>query len=133
MSVLNVTVEKVEQITDVVKQFTFVQDNGEALPKFSGGSHVVVSMDINGRTHRNPYSLMSSPANTDSYQIAVRRQDKSRGGSVFMHDQVKPGTKLTITYPVNLFAINRLGKKHILVAGGIGITPFMSQIADLNR
>ncbi|MAX52455.1 MAG: ferredoxin--NADP(+) reductase [Methylophaga sp.] len=133
MSVLNVTVEKVEQITDVVKRFTFVQDNGEALPKFSGGSHVVVSMDINGRTHRNPYSLMSSPANTDSYQIAVRRQDKSRGGSVFMHDQVKPGTKLTITYPVNLFAINRLGKKHILVAGGIGITPFMSQIADLNR
>ncbi|SFK17479.1 PDR/VanB family oxidoreductase [Methylophaga sulfidovorans] len=133
MSVLNVTVANVEQITDVVKRFTFVQENGEALPKFSGGSHVVVSMNINGRTHRNPYSLMSSPANTESYQIAVRRQDNSRGGSVFMHEQVKPGTKLTITYPVNLFAINRLGKKHILVAGGIGITPFMSQIADLNR
>ncbi|MCX4187072.1 PDR/VanB family oxidoreductase [Methylophaga sp. OBS4] len=133
MSILNVKVTDVEQVTEFVKHFTLVQENGEPLPRFSGGSHVVVAMNINGRIHRNPYSLMGSPANTDSYHISVRRQDQSRGGSVFMHDKVKPGSRLQITYPVNLFAISKLGRRHILVAGGIGITPFMSQIADLNR
>ncbi len=133
MSVLNVRVDAIEQVTEVVKHFTLVQENGEALPQFSGGSHVVVSMNINGRVHRNPYSLMGSTANTDKYEIAVRRQEKSRGGSVFMHDKVEVGTELQITYPVNLFSISKLGNKHILIAGGIGITPFMSQITDLNR
>lgn len=133
MSILNVKVADVEQVTDVVKHFTLVQENGEPLPRFSGGSHVVVSMNIKGRIHRNPYSLMGSTANTDSYHIAVRKQENSRGGSVYMHEQVKPGDDLQITYPVNLFSISKLGRRHILVAGGIGITPFMSQIADLNR
>lgn len=133
MSTLNVRVKDVEQVTEVVKHFTLEQENGEPLPRFSGGSHVVVSMDINGRTHRNPYSLMGSTANTDSYHISVRKQENSRGGSVFMHEQVKPGSLLQITYPVNLFAISNIGRRHILIAGGIGITPFMSQISDLNR
>jgi ferredoxin-NADP reductase len=133
MSALKVKVAKVEQVTDVVKHFTLVQENGEPLPYFSGGSHVVVSMDINGRIHRNPYSLMGSPQKTDNYQIAIRKQDVSRGGSVFMHDNVSEGTALEITYPMNLFAINNMGHRHILIAGGIGITPFMSQIDDLKR
>jgi len=133
MSILNVKVTEVEQVTDLVKHFTLVTESGQPLPRFSGGSHVVVSMNINGRIHRNPYSLMGSPENTDSYHISVRRQENSRGGSVFMHDGVKVGSELQITYPVNLFSLSKLGKKHILVAGGIGITPFMSQIADLNR
>src|SRR5690554_4997008 len=105
MSILNVTVADVEQVTDVVKHFTLVEQNGRPLPRFSGGSHVVVSMNINGRIHRNPYSLMGSPENTDSYHISVRRQEQSRGGSVFMHDGVKVGTELQITYPVNLFSL----------------------------
>lgn len=133
MSILNVKVADVEQVTEVVKRFTLVQENGDPLPHFSGGSHVVVSMNIKGRIHRNPYSLMGSTANTDSYHISVRKQENSRGGSVFMHEQVKPGSRLQITYPVNLFAISKMGRRHILIAGGIGITPFMSQISDLNR
>lgn len=133
MSQLNVKVTAVEQITEQVKQFTFEREDGGELPYFSGGSHVVVAMDIDGRVHRNAYSLMGPTSNNNRYTIAVRKQEQSRGGSVFMHEHVKPGTTLQITPPTNLFAINKLAKKHILVAGGIGITPFMSQISDLNR
>lgn len=133
MSTLSVKVADVEQVTDVVKHFTLVPVNGEVLPPFSGGSHIIVAMNINGRTHRNAYSLMGSTANADSYHISVRKQDYSRGGSVFMHEQVSPGTVLEITYPVNLFAINKTARRHVLIAGGIGITPFLSQISDLNR
>lgn len=132
-NLFNVTVVNIEQITSLVNHFTFERDDGQDFPAFSGGSHVVVAMNINGRIHRNPYSLMGSPEATHTYQIAVRRQEKSRGGSTYMHDQVKVGTKLQLTYPVNLFGIEKKARKHVLIAGGIGITPFMSQIVDLMR
>lgn len=133
MSYLDVKVTEVKQITDQVKQFFLEREDGGKLPYFSGGSHVVVAMNIDGRIHRNAYSLMGPTHDNSRYIIAVRKQAQSRGGSVFMHEKVKPGTRLQITPPTNLFALNKLAKKHILVAGGIGITPFMSQISDLNR
>jgi len=132
MSTLNVKVAAIEQVTPLIKHFTFVSEDGALLPAFSGGSHVVVAMEAEGRTYRNAYSLMGSPANTETYHISVRRQENSRGGSVFMHDNVQVGMSMKITQPVNLFALAKLAHKHILIAGGIGITPFMSQIEDLN-
>lgn len=133
MSMIDVKVAAVEQVTPLVKHFTFVKADGSILPPFSGGSHVVISMDIGGRVHRNPYSLMGSPLATDAYHISVRKQEHSRGGSVFMHEHVSVGMPMKITYPVNLFSLAKKAHKHILIGGGIGITPFMSQIADLER
>jgi ferredoxin-NADP reductase len=52
---------------------------------------------------------------------------------VFMHDNVVEGSQLQITMPVNLFSLSKMGRKHILIAGGIGITPFMSQLHDIQR
>ncbi len=133
MSTIPVRVAAVEQVTPAIKHFTLVSEDGQALPIFSGGSHVVVSMDVGGRTVRNAYSLMGSPEDTSAYHIAVRREEKSRGGSAFLHDKVTAGSVLQITTPVNLFALSKPGRKHILIAGGIGITPFMSQLHDIAR
>jgi ferredoxin-NADP reductase len=133
MNTLQVSVSGIEQMTEFVKCFTLQRSDGRPLPYFSGGSHIVVSMTVNGRVHRNAYSLMGATDCVDSYRIAVRKQDHSRGGSVYLHEQVQVGSELEITYPVNLFAIHKKGRKHLLIAGGIGITPFMSQISDLNR
>ncbi len=133
MSTINVKVANIMQVTPLIKHFTFVKEDGSEFPAFSGGSHVVVSLNIGGRVHRNPYSLMGSPGDTSAYHISVRKQEHSRGGSVFMHENVTVGMPLKITYPVNLFSLAKKGRKHILIAGGIGITPFMSQIADLER
>jgi ferredoxin-NADP reductase len=133
MSHLNVKVAAIEQVTEHVKHFILVSENGEKLPAFSGGSHVVLALNINGRIHRNPYSLMSSPLHTESYGVSVRKQEMSRGGSVYMHEKIEVGSHFQITYPVNLFSLSKLSHKNILIAGGIGITPFLSQIVDLNR
>ena len=133
MSMIDVKVAAVEQVTPLVKHFTFVRQDGLAFPTFSGGSHVVVSMNVGGRVFRNPYSLMGSPADTSAYHISVRKQEHSRGGSLFMHESIEVGSSLQITYPVNLFALAKKAHKHILIAGGIGITPFMSQLFDLHR
>jgi ferredoxin-NADP reductase len=126
-----VRVVAVEQVTPQIKHFTLEPLAGGELPAFSGGSHIIVVMRGAQRVYRNPYSLMSSPNELGNYQISVLRVDPSRGGSAFMHEQVRVGSEIEIAHPVNLFALAKLARKHLLLAGGIGITPFMAQLQDL--
>ena len=126
-----VRVVDIETVTPQIRHFTFEPLAGGELPAFSGGSHVIVVMRGAQRVYRNPYSLMSSPDELGNYQISVLRVENSRGGSAFMHDQVRIGSELEIAHPVNLFPLAKLGRKHLLLAGGIGITPFMAQLHDL--
>ena len=82
---------------------------------------------------RNAYSLTSDPADIQHYRIAVRLQEASRGGSHYLHRQVQVGDTLQISPPANLFALHSTASLHILIAGGIGITPFMAYIAALEQ
>jgi ferredoxin-NADP reductase len=129
---LAVEVTAIEQVTPLIKHFTLASADGGALPAFSGGSHIIVVMRGALRMHRNPYSLLSSPHQLDSYEIGVRRMEESRGGSHFMHDKVQVGSRLEIAHPVNLFGLDKIARKHLLIAGGIGITPFLAQLEDLH-
>jgi ferredoxin-NADP reductase len=126
-----VEVAAVTAVTPLIKLFTLRQRDGKAMPPFSGGSHIVVVMKGRERTYRNPYSLLGSPGDLGCYKIAVRRDDAGRGGSLFMHQQVQVGTRLDIAHPVNLFPLAKLARRHILIAGGVGITPIMAMIHDL--
>ena len=129
---LTVEVTAIEQLTPLIKHFTLAAADGSELPAFSGGSHIIVVMPGALRTHRNPYSLLSSPNRLATYEIGVRRMEQSRGGSHFMHDQVRVGSRLEIAHPVNLFSLDKVARKHLLIAGGIGITPFLAQLDDLH-
>ncbi|MGB7269166.1 MAG: PDR/VanB family oxidoreductase [Albidovulum sp.] len=126
-----VTVTDVVPLNDLVTRFRFARTDGGLMPTFSGGAHTVVEMQDGGITRLNPYSLMSDPADRSAYTISVRRDDEGRGGSLFMHKQVKPGMKMVISNPVNLFPLDLRAKKHLMIAGGIGITPFLAQIKQL--
>lgn len=130
-SKIDVTVTDVVPVNELVKRFHFQRTDGGFLPTFSGGAHVVVEMRDDDRTRLNPYSLMSSPLDTRDYTISVRRDDVGRGGSLFMHNRVKPGHRMVISNPVNLFSLDLRAKKHLMIAGGIGITPFMAQTSQL--
>lgn len=87
------------------------------------------------RTNRmvlqRPYSLCSNPGKTEYYQIAVRLQENSRGGSAYWHHHVREGFELEISYPQNHFPLSFRAKHHVFYAAGIGITPFISMMADL--
>ncbi|EFO1575088.1 carnitine monooxygenase reductase subunit YeaX [Escherichia coli] len=128
-----VQVSQVEPLTEQVKRFTLVATDGKPLPAFTGGSHVIVQMSDGDNQYSNAYSLLSSPHDTSCYQIAVRLEENSRGGSRFLHQQVKVGNRLTISTPNNLFALISSARKHLFIAGGIGITPFLSHMAELQH
>ena len=130
---LAVTVTDVTEVTSLIKRFRFEPAGDEPLPPFSGGAHVIVEIHDGRVLRRNPYSLMGPPTGTESYAITVRRDDAGRGGSLFMHRAVRAGHALTISRPVNLFPIDWRARRHLLIAGGIGITPFLAQMAQLEE
>lgn len=125
-------IAEIEPVGDAIKRFRLVPTDGAPLLTYSAGSHIVVMMrDANGHTWRNPYSLMGALDDTSGYEISVLHVDDSRGGSQFMH-QLPVGAEVQITAPVNLFSIARQARKHLLIAGGIGITPIMSMMEELD-
>lgn len=130
---IDVTVTEIVPVNELVTRFKFECTDGGLLPTFSGGAHTVVEMKDGEITRLNPYSLMSDPMDRNAYTISVRRDDEGRGGSLFMHKNVAVGDKMVISYPVNLFSLDLRAKKHLFLAGGIGITPFLSQIKQCER
>jgi ferredoxin-NADP reductase len=126
-----VKVTEIAVVNDLVKRFRFERCDGGTLPTFSGGAHTVVEMQDGGTLRRNPYSLMSDPADPSAYTISVRRDDAGRGGSLFMHNRCETGMEMVISNPVNLFPLDLRGRKHLMLAGGIGITPFLAQMKQL--
>ena len=126
-----VTVRQIDQITPSVKRFTLVAADGAFLPAFSGGSHILVHMKQGQERYTNAYSLMNSPAHSDHYQIGVLQEAHSKGGSTYLHQQVKVGDTLDVSAPKNLFGLAYNAHKHLLIAGGIGITPMLSQLEEL--
>lgn len=130
---IQVRVDDVSEVADRIKRFRFVPVDRARLPTFSGGAHITVHMENRGRRIRNQYSLISPPGRMDAYEISILRVHESRGGSEFMHTRVSPGDMMWVGQPNNQFPTYDLARKHLLIAGGIGITPYMAMLSQLSR
>ena len=79
------------------------------------------------------YSLVGSPQAMRAegcYRIAVKRDDRGRGGSLAMW-RLQPGDRLPIAGPDNHFDLPWHAPHTLLVAGGIGITPILGMALTL--
>lgn len=121
-STLNVRVARKWLEAPDICAIELVAEPGQVLPAFSAGSHIDVHLP-GGLTRQ--YSLCNDPSENHRYQIAVLRDPASRGGSVAVHEQVQQGQLLQISMPKNHFALAHDARKHLLLAGGIGITPVL--------
>lgn len=102
----------------------------QPLPAFSPGSHVILHLP-NGVSRQ--YSLCNDPTETHRYKLAVLRTRDSRGGSSYVADQLKVGDILAVDGPRSNFPLETGAEKTILIAGGIGITPLLSMVYELER
>jgi tetrachlorobenzoquinone reductase len=98
---------------------------GIELPPFTAGAHIDLTL-ANGLVRS--YSLVNSQAERHRYVIAVQKDRASRGGSQWIHENLRPGDVVTVNGPRNNFALYETAEKTIFIAGGIGITPIMSMI-----
>jgi ferredoxin-NADP reductase len=97
-----------------------------AFPPFSAGSHIDLHLP-NGMVRS--YSLLN--AQDGNYSVAVLHDRKSRGGSRYVHEQLRVGAVVPISAPRNNFALHEDAARSVLVAGGIGITPMLGMLERL--
>ncbi|WP_292427574.1 PDR/VanB family oxidoreductase [Mesorhizobium sp.] len=99
------------------------------LPDWKAGAHVYVHLP-SGKTRQ--YSLTGDPSIRDCYRLAVKLEEGGGGGSREMH-QLAIGCTVEISGPINNFALVPSTDPHLLIAGGIGITPLLSMAYVLER
>ncbi|MFJ9389025.1 PDR/VanB family oxidoreductase [Nocardioides sp. NPDC101246] len=120
-------VDIAEEAPDI-RTLRMVRADGQALKPYPAGSHI----DVVGPTGMlRQYSLCMPPDDPESILIAVKREPASRGGSAAIHE-VRVGDHLKVSKPRNLLAVADDADRHVLVAGGIGITPLLSMAYDLH-
>ncbi len=108
--------------------YEFRRLDGGRWPSATPGAHIDLHLP-NGMMRQ--YSLVHAGDAPEVYVVGVKRDRTSRGGSKFMHEQLRVGEELDIGGPRNNFPLNETATNSILFAGGIGITPIMCMIERL--
>jgi phthalate 4,5-dioxygenase reductase subunit len=119
-----------EAIADGINLIEFRDRTDQPLPQFSAGAHITIRVP-NGLLRK--YSLCNDPAERDRYQVAVKREANGRGGSSNLVDTVKAGDELMAVPPVNDFGLPPRAQDFLFIAGGIGITPIMAMIQEVQK
>ena len=107
-----------------------VSAQDEDLAQFSAGGHIDVFFR-EGLVRQ--YSLINDPEEKHRYQFAVLLEKEGRGGSAFVHKSLRVGDVIEVSQPRNNFKLNDDANSHVFVAGGIGITPFISMAHHCRR
>ncbi len=116
-------------LSPTLKAFTFAPADGGLVAPSGPGAHLRLFLRDGERVHRNAYSLISNPPDRSHLSIIVRRVAASKGGSAFLHERVGEGDVIEAGLPANLFPVVRTARRHLMVSGGIGLTPFLAYIA----
>lgn len=124
-----VKVESIAVEARDVLALTLVPLQGHAFEIPTAGSHVRVRLP-NGLERSYSLCAGSGPA---SYKLAVGYVRAGNGGSRWIHEELRPGQMFEISQPVNAFPIDSSASFHLLVAGGIGITPFTTMVEYFDK
>jgi len=110
--------------------FEIVPRDGAPLPSFEAGAHIDIMVTPQ---FIRQFSLASDPSDHSKYLVGVLREDQGRGGSIKIHQMLKPGVPVVVSQPRNHFPVVKDGLRHILMAGGIGVTPLIAMGHELSR
>ena len=124
----DLAVHSIKDEADGIVSIELTAAAGGALPGRTAGAHIEVHLP-GGLTRQ--YSLCNSPFETNRYQIAVLKEPNGRGGSAAMH-ALQVGDTIHASGPRNNFQLaGSEAVHHLLIAGGIGVTPLLSMVDEL--
>ncbi len=130
---IRVKVSKIIEETSSTKTFRLMPVNGY-LPPFRAGQYISLKLEINGVQTARPYSISSPPTNTGYFDITVRFMPDGFV-SRYLCENVGVGDEFEISGPAGSFHYEPLTdtKSLVFLAGGSGITPFISMIRELRE
>ena len=110
-----------------------VPEDGAALDDFEPGAHVEFFLERGGLPPLvRHYSLCNAPGERDVYVFGVKKETGSRGGSLHIHS-LGEGSRVSLGAIRNHFPLSNEATSHLLLAGGIGITPLLAMMQALDR
>ena len=112
-----------------LRWLTLCDPDGYELPRVQAGAHLDVQVPGLGL---RSYSLCGDPAVADRWEIAVKREAVSRGGSDWLHG-LAVGDSVAAVMPRCTFPLATDAQRHVMIAGGVGVTPFLSMAPVLHR
>ncbi|CAM5657201.1 PDR/VanB family oxidoreductase [Streptomyces violaceorubidus] len=122
-------VDRRETAADGVLVLTLRHPLDEPLPAWEPGAHIDVVL---GAGLERQYSLCGDPADRAVWRIAVLRERDGRGGSAYVHGELRTGDKVRVRGPRNNFRLER-ASRYRFVAGGIGITPILPMLTAVEE
>ena len=127
---LHLRVAEIREETPSTKVFRLVSADSY-LPPFQAGQYLNLAVEVGQVRTSRPYSISSPPNQVGYYEIAVRRAEDGFVSN-FLLDELQVGDQMESTSPAGNFYYNPLvhGKDLVFLAGGSGITPFMSMIRE---
>lgn len=125
----------VTSIGNNCKTLTFRSlSENKRFPYFRAGQYVTLSKTVGGSFITRPYSVSSSPKDALRGVLEVTVQ---RAGifSVYLTEQARVGDVFLISEPCGDFCYDNIRDSDnvVAVAGGSGVTPFISMIKSLNE
>lgn len=128
---LSLLVSSISDTGKNAKVIHFVSENGY-LPPFEAGQYINIFTEIDGVRTSRPYSISSSPKQRAYYEITVARI-KDGFVSDFFLDDIKVGDRFEANGPAGVFRFQPVfhSRKSLFLAGGSGITPFLSMIREI--
>ncbi|MHB1009619.1 MAG: ferredoxin reductase family protein [Propionibacteriaceae bacterium] len=127
MALHDYEIDRVTHVGDGLVEIS-LRPLGRAL-EYAPGQFAMVYLEARDGWHRHPFTIVSAP-----HEDAVRFTVKALGdwtGSI--GDLVEPGMPAVIGGPHGRFT-HRKGTRHqVWVAGGVGVTPFLSWLRSLDK
>lgn len=124
MTTVDLRVVDKSPVAEGVVALTLAHPRGNRLPDWAPGAHVDLVLPV-GLVRQ--YSLCGDRWDSRTYRVGVLREPASRGGSVFIHDELPVDATVSIGGPRNNFPLVP-AERYLFVAGGIGITPLLPMV-----
>ena len=129
---MEVELTAVRPLTAGMRELTFRRLDASAFPFFRAGQYVSLQSQVGESLVSRPYSIASSPREALENKL-VLGVEEAGFFSGYLDKETKPGDRFTMTEPSGEFHYETLrDKKHIVcIAGGAGITPFLSMAKSM--
>lgn len=113
-------------------EFTFRRVDAGAFPFFRAGQYVSLQGQVGESLVSRPYSIVSSPRQALANQLVLGVADAGFF-SGWLNREAKPGDRFRMTEPAGEFHYETLRdhKQIVCIAGGSGITPFLSMARSM--
>ncbi len=128
---LSLVVSKIIEETASTKTLRLVSADGY-LPPFQAGQYVNLFVTIDGVNTARPYAISSAPSEREYYDVTIRRVAEGYVSN-YLLDKINEGAPLQSTGPMGTFYHNPVfhGDDLVFLAGGSGVAPAISMIADI--